>query len=124
MIVEEVAAADLRVGDMVWLATRRRTEWAMVIAVGFDLASLAPADGIVFVFSDGTEVSLTPEDGQVWQRRPALMDGFRAEDIARAVEHAEKTVRGLQEKIGRLRRLQGLVDVVAALRKNRPPEEG
>lgn len=115
--VEEVPAAELRVGDCVWVSVPRRASWAMVIALGFDLDVLVPAEGFTVVFDDGHQLFLAAKDGDVWRRSTALVGGHRPEDIARAIEHAEKTLDGLQKKIARLRRLQGLVDVALSLRE-------
>lgn len=113
---EQVSTDDLRLGDMVWFEGQRRHAWAMIVATYFHLATLRPSEGITVVFDDGTEEHRKPAPDEMWTRTPALMGGFRPQDIARGIEHAEKTVRGLQQKIGRLRRLQGLVDAVTAAR--------
>lgn len=116
---ERVSVADLRPGDMVLGGSTSRVAWGMVIAVGFDLESLAPSEEVTVVYDDGAQHRLEIVEGETLVRHSALLMGFRPEDVAASIEHAEKTVDGLQRKIARLRRLQGLVDALIPLREAR-----
>lgn len=108
-----VPTAELRPGDNVWF-TSGVSSWALVIGIAPDIAT--DSLEVVLAFSDGTTTRHYPPEGTVWRRANVQVSGFRPQDIAWGIDHAQKTLEGLQRKIERLQVLSGLVQALDAQR--------
>lgn len=105
--------AELRPGDNVWFASGTNG-WALVIGIAPDTAT--PTLELELVFCDGTTARHYSSKGTMWRRANIQVGGFRPHDIARSIDHAQKTLEGLQRKIERLQVLSGLVQALDAQR--------
>lgn len=108
-----VPTAELRLGDNVWF-TSGVSSWALVIGLAPDTATRSLY--VVLAFCDGTTTRHYPPKGAVWRRTDVQTAGFRPQNIAWGIDHAQKTLEGLQRKIERLQVLSGLVQALDAQR--------